>query len=220
MMDYETIQAAASAHHLTIVGAFHPDADDGAPEGTGTLVLLAPAEPSFWPHFKATAEYNDGAPDPMNRWSTRTITAIADQVDAAAIFPFGGPPWHPFIAWAMKSGSIHASPVSLLVHNDQGLMISFRGALALREKIDLTPPRLTPCLLCAAPCEDACPVNALDEDGYDVAACHAFLDTPDGKDCMENGCKARRACPVSHDFDRNPEQSAFHMRSFHPGPSA
>lgn len=215
MTNYETIQAAAQAHHLTIVGAFHPDPADVAPEGTGTLVLLAPSEPGFWPHFTASPEYTDGVPDPMNRWSTRTISAIASALDATPLFPFGGPPYLPFISWATKSGSIHASPVSLLVHNDQGLMISFRGALALREKITLTPPRLTPCLLCAAPCETACPVNALSEDGYDVAACHSFLDTPEGADCMDNGCKARRACPVSQDFDRNRDQSAFHMRSFH-----
>lgn len=214
-MDYETVQTAAKAHHLTIVGAFHPEAEDGAPDGTGTLVLLAPAEPGFWPHFTVSPEYLDGAADPMNRWSTRVISAIANDLSAQSLFPFGGPPYLPFISWAKKSGSIHASPVSLLVHNDQGLMISFRGALALRKTIALTPPRLTPCLLCAAPCEDACPVNALSEDGYNVVACHAFLDTAEGADCMDNGCKARRACPVSQDFRRNPDQSAFHMRSFH-----
>ena len=219
-MKYETLQTAAKAHHLTIVGAFHPEASDGAPEGTGTLVLFAPSEPGFWPHFTASPEYSDDAPDPMNRWSTRVLTAMADDLGATALFPFGGPPYLPFISWAMKSGSIHASPVSLLVHNDQGLMISFRGALALTERIELTPPRLTPCLLCAAPCEAACPVNALSEDGYDVPACHAFLDTPAGADCMENGCKARRACPVSQDFNRSTAQSAFHMRSFHPRPPA
>ncbi len=214
-MDYETIATAAAAHHLTIVGAFHPGPDDNAPDGAGTLVLLAPMEPGFWAWFQTQPEAQDGQPDMMDRWSQRVIDAIADEVDAASLFPFGGSPWHPFISWATKSGSIHSSPVSLLVHNDQGLMISFRGALAVREKIELTPPRLTPCLLCAAPCETACPVDALSEDGYDTAACHAFLDTPEGADCMENGCKARRACPVSQDYPRDPAQSAYHMRHFH-----
>jgi hypothetical protein len=214
-MDYETIAAAAAPHHLTIVGAFHPGPDDAAPEGTGTLVLLAPAEPGFWPWFQTEPEARDGQPDSVDRWSPRTIDTIADHLDARSLYPFGGPPWHPFITWATKSGSIHSSPVSLLVHNDQGLMISFRGALAFRETIDLTPPRLTPCLLCHAPCETACPVDALSEDGYDTDACHAFLDTPAGADCMENGCKARRACPVSQGYPRDPAQSAYHMRHFH-----
>ena len=214
-MDYDRINQAAAPHHLTIVGAFHPGPDDSAPEGTGTLVLLAPKEPGFWPYILSQPEALDGQPDMVDRWSRRVIDAIADQIDAQSLFPFGGPPWLPFISWATKSGSIHSSPVSLLVHNDQGLMISFRGALALREKIDLTPPRLTPCLLCSAPCETACPVNALSEDGYDTAACHAFLDTPEGGDCMENGCKARRACPVSQGYARDPAQSAYHMGHFH-----
>ena len=75
-----------------------------------------------------------------------------------------------------------------------------------------------PCDTCAAkPCLTACPVNALSaETGYDLAACHSFLDTEAGQDCMSRGCKARRACPVSQSYARLPEQSAFHMRSFHP----
>lgn len=214
-MDYETITQAATSHHLTIVGAFHPEPEDGAPAGTGTVVLLAPAEPGFWPHIQTQPEALDGAPDMLDRWSQRVITDIATQLGATALFPFGGPPWHPFIAWAKKSGSIHASPVTLLVHNDQGLMVSFRGALALTQQIQLTPPRLTPCLVCPAPCETACPVDALSEDGYDTAACHAFLDTPAGSDCLTQGCKARRACPVSQRFERNTAQSAYHMRHFH-----
>lgn len=214
-MDYETIAKAAARHQLGIVGAFHPRPEDLTPDGTGTLVLLAPLDPDFWSYFLTQPEAQDGAPDSVDRWSTRTVSDIATSLDAQPLFPFGGPPWHPFISWAKKSGSIHASPVSLLVHNDQGLMVSFRGALALKERINLTPPRLTPCLMCSAPCETACPVDALSEDGYDTDACHAFLDTPEGADCMANGCKARRACPVSQSFDRNPAQSAYHMAHFH-----
>ncbi len=214
-MDYAALQSAAAASHLAVVGAFHPEPRHKAPEGTGTLALLAPLEPGFWAHFTASPEYNDDAPDPMDRWSTRVVTDLAKATNATPVFPFGGPPYSPFIAWAQETGRIHKSPVTLLVHDKQGLMISFRGALALREVIDLPPPPLSPCLICPAPCEEACPVNALSEDGYDTAACHAFLDTPDGQDCMQNGCKARRACPVSQDFARDPAQSAFHMQSFH-----
>ncbi|MEJ6395569.1 ferredoxin [Gymnodinialimonas sp. 2305UL16-5] len=214
-MDYDTLIDAAADCQLSVVGAFHPGPDDMAPDGTGTLVILAPREPGFWRHLQTQPEAQDGAPDMVDRWSARTIGALAIQLRAEPLFPFGGPPWHPFITWAKRTGSIHASPVSLLVHDRQGLMVSFRGALALRERIDLPPPPLTPCLLCAAPCETACPVDALSEDGYDTSACHSFLDTQDGADCMENGCKARRACPVSQRFDRDPAQSAYHMRHFH-----
>jgi epoxyqueuosine reductase len=215
MSRLDEITALAADAHLSVVGGFHPSDGDLAPPGTGTLLMLSPLEPGFWSHFTASVEYRDGAPEPMDRWSTRTVTALAEATDTTAIFPFGGPPFQPFIRWATNTGRIHKSPVTLLVHDEQGLMISFRGALALADKIDLPPPPLSPCLLCAAPCEDACPVNALSEEGYDTAACHGFLDTEDGADCMTNGCKARRACPVSQSFARDPAQSAFHMQSFH-----
>ena len=47
-------------------------------------------------------------------------------------------------------------------------------------------------------------------DGYDVAACHGFLDTAPGRDCLDRGCAVRRACPVGADL-RPEAQSAFHM---------
>ena len=215
-MTLTEIEARARAQHLTIVGGFHPAPGDGAPEGCGTLLLLAPHEPGFWAHVTAAPDFADGAPDPLDRWSARVIAALAADIGATALYPFGGPPFAPFIAWAQATGRIHKSPVTLLVHDAQGLMISFRGALALPARIDLPPPPLSPCLLCPMPCETACPVDALSEDGYDSAACHAYLDTAAGADCMENGCKARRACPVSRSFARDPAQSAFHMRRFHP----
>ena len=33
---------------------------------------------------------------------------------------------------------------------------------------------------------------------------------------MDNGCRARRACPLSAGADREPAQSAHHMKAFHP----
>jgi hypothetical protein len=104
----------------------------------------------------------------------------------------------------------------LLVHDAAGLMVSFRGALALKERLDLPAPPPSPCLTCdAKPCLAACPVGALGAEGYDLPACHAFLETGAGQDCMSRGCAVRRACPVSARHARMPEQSAYHMRQFH-----
>ena len=215
MNAYDALCLAAEVEHLKVVGTFHPAPEDGAPESTGTMALLAPG-PGFWAAFLESPEGQDGQPDPIDRWSTRVITGLADLLGAEPLFPFGGPPYQPFISWAHKTGRIHQSPVTLLVHDAQGLMISFRGALALREVLDLPPPPLTPCLLCDAPCESACPVDALSEDAYDLEACHTFLDTEAGQDCLQNGCKARRVCPVSQGASRHPDQSAHHMAYFHP----
>nr|WP_244520940.1 ferredoxin [Allgaiera indica] len=195
---------------MAVLGAFHP-------ETGGTLVLLGPAEPGFWPHLTAQPEWRDGAPHPMDRWSARVIGALAADFGAEARFPFGGPPYHPFYTWALASGRAWASPVALLVHDSAGLMVSFRGALLVPERLDLPPvPTAAPCATCAArPCLGACPAGALGADGYDVAACHAFLDRPEGAVCRTGGCLVRRACPVSAIYGRLEAQSAYHMEQFH-----
>lgn len=212
-MDLAQISAAAAADHLEIFGALHPE----PPEDAGaTLVLLGPQEPGFWAHFTASAEYLDGQADPLDRWSARVITGLADALGATPRFPFGGPPYQPFISWAMRSGRAWQSPAGPLVHDRAGMMVSYRGALAFAQLLELPPPGAKPCDTCAdRPCLSACPVSALSaQSGYDLAACHGYLDT--GPDCMSQGCRARRACPVSQGYARLPAQSAFHMQSFHP----
>ena len=210
-----TLAATLAAHHLAVLGGFHSGADDAVPPGTQTLLLLGPAEPGFWAHLTAQPEWQDGQPDPIDRWSRRVIGRIACDLGAKALFPFGGPPYHPFYRWALRTGRIWDSPVRLLISADQGLMVSFRGALALKSRVAIPNPAARPCDGCAAPCVSACPTAALTADGYDVPACHAFLDRPDGAPCLTQGCAVRRACPVSQGYARLPEQSAYHMRRFH-----
>lgn len=208
------IAALAARDHLEILGGFHAKEDPSLPKGTRTLLLLGPAEPGFWAHLQAQPEW-DGAPDPLDRWSRRAIGRLACDLGAKALFPFGGPPYHPFFRWALQSGRIWESPVRLLVHADQGLMVSFRGALALKQQLSLPPPAARPCDSCAAPCVTACPAGALTEAGYDLPACHGYLDTPPGTQCLTTGCAVRRACPVSQTYARLPAQSAYHMGHFH-----
>ena len=210
-----TLQAALAAHHLTVLGGFHPTEEDGTPPGTETLLLLGPAEPGFWAHMTAQPEWLDDAPDPVDRWSRRVIGTIACDLGAKAVFPFGGPPYHPFYRWALRTGRTWDSPARLLVHADQGMMVSFRGALALKERVDIPAAVARPCDSCAQPCLTACPVGALTAAAYDVPACRAHISTAEGADCLTGGCLVRRACPVSQGYARLPEQSAYHMRRFH-----
>lgn len=208
-MTYARIGAAARTHALAVMG--------GVQEEGGTVVLLGPAA-GFWPHFQQSAEGRDGAPDPIDRWSTRVISALAEALGAEALFPFGGPPYEPFLRSAIDSGRAWQSPAGMLVHDVAGLMVSYRGALRFADTVELpAPPAIAPCHTCVGqPCVTACPVDALSAArGYDVAACHAYLDTEAGQDCMSRGCRARRACPISQSFGRDPAQSALHMRSFH-----
>ena len=198
--------------HLEVMGGFHPVPGDGAPEGAGTILMLGPAEPGgFWQALTASPEWRDGRPDPLDRWSVRVIGGFADEIGAEALYPFGGPPYAPFIAWARRTGRCHPSPVGLLVHDEAGLWISFRGALAFRERLDLPPAPPSPCKGCPAPCLTACPPRALTGTGYDVPACRAFVRAD--RACRD-GCLVRASCPVSKAWGRAPDQSRHHMNAF------
>jgi hypothetical protein len=214
-MSYAALQQSAQARHLAIIGGFHPGPNDDVPVRCKTLLLLGPDEPDFWPAFSNTPEARDGASDPMDRWSRRVIESWAAELGAQPLFPFGGPPFLPFYTWAMRTGRVQSSPVKFLVHDHAGLMVSFRGALALPERLDLPRPPPQPCDTCAEqPCMTACPVAALTPQGYDVPACKVYLDTPAGAACVTGGCQVRTACPASQSFGRLPAQSEYHMHHF------
>lgn len=220
MAGQKTLSLSALADRLAeerleVLGGFAvAEGEAGFPPGTRTLLMLGPKEPGFWPHLTSQPEW-DGAPDPVDRWSRRVIGRIACDLRAKALFPFGGPPYHPFYPWALRTGRVWDSPVRLLVHAGQGLLVSFRGALALKEAVDLPLRAEKPCEACAAPCLTRCPAGAITAAGYDVPVCHAFLDRPEGAECLTGGCLVRRACPVSQSYARLPEQSAYHMGQFH-----
>ncbi|MCC5999482.1 MAG: ferredoxin [Pararhodobacter sp.] len=215
-MQHGRLRAALTDAHLVALGTAPPDPAFCAPESR-CLVLIGPAGgESWWRHVTAAPEWLDGRPDPVDRWSARVLEGIARQVGGLAIFPSDGPPYPPFLRWAQATGRMWQSPAGLLVHAHAGLWVSFRGALALPFAFD-QQHLARPCDRCAdQPCRTACPVGALGQaGGYDVAACRRWLDRPAGGDCMNQGCSARRACPVSQSHARLPEQSAWHMRQFH-----
>lgn len=195
----------ARAHGLVVQGAL--------PHEGGALFLLGPDEPRFWPLFQASPEATDGRPDPLDRWSERVIGALAQAWGGTASFPSDGPPYPPFVDWALASEECWSSPVNLLVHRTAGLWISFRGAVHVPDVTIIPESAPSPCVSCAAaPCKSACPVGALTTSGYDVPRCQAYLRTADTQ--CRDGCQVRRACPVSSGFERLPEQSAFHLAAF------
>ncbi len=203
-MTFDDLAALLAPHGLRTLG----DCQDGS----STITLVGPDEPAFWSIFRLSPEYNDGRPDPLDRWSARVLGAVAAQLGAEALFPFGDPPFAPFFTWAKQTGRFWASPIDFLVHDEAGLFVSFRGAIRWQVK----PRRGTgtqPCLTCTGqPCATACPVGAFDT-GYDVAACKAHIASEAGGDCRTFGCLARRACPVGQGT-RLPAQAAFHMEAF------
>lgn len=203
-MTLDELNTAAAASHLTALGGFHEDGK--------TTVLLGPLEPGFWGFVTEQSTFNGD--DPLDTWSHDAITKLAQKTSAQAVFPFGGPPYHPFIAWALRSGEVWTSPVGLLVHKEAGLLVSYRGALQFDRHIALPAPSISPCKTCTdKPCLAACPVSALSLTGYDVPSCKAHIET-DAR--CRAACRVRMSCPVSQSYGRDPAQTAFHMDAFHP----
>ncbi|RDD61211.1 4Fe-4S dicluster domain-containing protein [Ferruginivarius sediminum] len=217
------IAEAVAAHGLLLRGGFHPEGAVDAPalddgRTPGTLLLVGNAGPAMWRVFSASAEAADGQPHPMDRWSRRVIGELARRFGARAIFPFEGPPYYPFQRWARRAEAVHVSPLGILIHPEYGLWHAYRGALAFPGRLALPPPdeRPSPCDSCPdKPCLSACPVHAFSSRGYDVAACAGYLDSPGGRDCLDKGCLARRACPVGREYLYEPGQAAYHMAAFH-----
>lgn len=207
-MNWDQLEDRAGAYGLFVMGV--------GPAEAGSVALIGAAR-QMWPIFTGSAEFTDEAKDPLDRWSKRIIGQMAAEFRADDVYPSDGPPYPPFIAWSLATLRFWQSPTGMLVHDTAGLMISIRGALVWSgvERPD-APKSSNPCLTCAEkPCRAACPVGALSEAAaYDVPKCKDHIAGAQGAACMTTGCLARQACPVSQAFERDPEQSAFHMRAF------
>lgn len=215
-MNFDAICARAAADGLTVTGWFHPDEAHSAPPTAKTVLLLGYGGGDLWASFTDGPEYTDGEPHALDRWSIRVIGAIAAEVGGEALFPFGGPPYQPFIRWMYASEPLHPSRLGMAIHAERGLWSGWRGALALPISLELPPVKNSapPCDGCPMPCRTACPVGAFSDDGYDSAACRAHLNSGDGDACRNGGCLARRACPVGGDYAQSGEQAAFHLEAF------
>jgi hypothetical protein len=118
-----------------------------------------------WPVFAASGEFADGRAHPLDRWSRRVVGGLAEEFGAVALYPFGGPPFLPFLRWAVKAEGVFPSPIGLLVHPRWGLWHAWRGALAFAERVEVpvVAGDVSPCEGCARYCvtggREACPVG-------------------------------------------------------------
>lgn len=218
------IEHSLAAHGLHLVGGFHPTEEDGLPpladgQTAGTLLVVGNAGSGIWQHLRTAPEMR--GPDPLDRWTRRVVDGIARTHGMDTLYPFGGPPWHPFQRWAQRADpALHPSPLGLLIHPAYGLWWALRAALLLPERIGLPerPAAASPCASCAGrPCLTACPVGAFRPEGYAVADCRAYLHTLSGQPCVVKGCAARRACPVGRSFAYAQPHGQFHMMAFRRG---
>ena len=201
---------------LSLLGGLDTDWD-GRP---CRLLLVGTAGAAMWRAFTASPEAQDGRPHPLDRWTRRLLQPLAQAHGARALFPFDGPPWHPFPTWARQAGCGRPSPLGILMHPRYGLWHSYRGAFAFPARRAARPAPAPPhaCDSCSQkPCLSACPVGAITASGLDAALCRAHIASAAGISCRTGGCLARRACPVAADWWQSRPQQAFHIAAFAQG---
>ncbi len=215
----------ASQYGLVTRGGFAVTGQDNVPDiGTDaarSLVLFGNAGSSLWKCFAASAEYADGEPHPLNRWSERIGNQTADRFGGLALFPFGEPPYRPFLQWASRSEALHPSKLGMLIHPQYGLWHAYRFAVAFPNVPDgMVESAIGAgqdiCATCPdQPCLDSCPVGAFDGQHYDVGRCYSYLKADRQNSCSNRGCTARLACPQGLQFRYRPGHARFHMAAFY-----
>lgn len=101
------------------------------------------------------------------------------------------------------------SRLGMLIHPTYGPWISLRAVILSSEKIETTPPLdgFAPCSGCPAPCETACPGNAVAAAGFDVATC---VSTTRSHAPCRSRCAARHACVVGPEHAAAPDLEQRH----------
>ena len=214
----QDIRKAIEATGLVQRGGFKVEPSDAVPDvKTGkpaqTLILLGNAGPAMWKRFDAARTHQTMT---LDKWSEVVIGELADTLSARALFPFSKP-YLPFQSWAQRAEACFVSPIGMSIHPSYGLWHAYRGALAFADELDIPLPDLatSPCETCTdQPCLATCPVDAFSNSGYDTMACTDHLASTSGVDCLGQGCRARRACPVGREFTYEPAQARFHMEAF------
>ena len=138
---YRALEAAVENADLVVRGAFHPVEDDAVPalfggEPAGTLALLGNAGSGMWAAFQRSCDARAPA-NALDTWSRRVIDGLAERLGGQALYPFGGPPYLPFIGWAQRAEPVFASPIGPLIHPRYGLWHAYRGAIAFANEMGL-----------------------------------------------------------------------------------
>ena len=211
MVELSQLEYSLQVHGLVVLGLLQESAER-------QIVLVGNAGSSIWQAFAGSPENQDGLPHPMDRWSKRIGTDIASELEADVIFPFEGPPYPPVLNWTEQAGQAFPSPISMFIHRKFGLWHAYRFALLLKEPLTgaiEAGPGVSPCLSCITqPCLSACPVDAFTGDYYRVGDCVDYLSGDAVSACREQGCSARKACPVEVSFQYEPPHARFHMNAF------
>lgn len=214
-MIYDDIASNLVAVGLRACGYFLISEADALPLSQGTLILVGQTADN-WSIFQSSAEYVDGLNNPLDRYSRRVCSAIAEPYSGIVFMPSDGPPFLPFQNWAQRVEAVHFSQLGLLMHPVYGLWHAYRAAIALPIVLPLPSAVSTPqnkCDSCNKKCLSACPVHAFSKDFYDVNKCRTYLHDNPQSPC-HYGCLARGSCPPGNVHRYGEEHRVFLMQQF------
>lgn len=206
---------------LEWLGSFAPDADECPfPERQAqphAIAIIGNVGSKVWPFFDAARQERPGLT--LDHWTETVVSGIASDFGLDVVYPFEGPPYHPFIQWAKRTGTLFSSPIGLTIHPTYGLWLAFRAALLIDHPLygddaskSQPEPARRPCDDCKdRPCLTSCPVGAFSGDSYDFEACLDQVATPVNA-CRDSGCLARLACPVGQEHRYAKPHAGFHMQ--------
>lgn len=193
-------------------GASIPDLANGRP--CRTVVMIGNIGGDVWAGFRRA---ETPGPDPLDRWTRSVLQPLADRFGAGYVHP-SDEPFQPFQQWAQRADDVWQSPIGLLIHSTYGLWHAYRGAFLFEHELGGLPAvgaRAKPCDTCVdRPCRTTCPVDAFTDDGYDSESCATHVRSGDEPHCLDDGCAARRACPIGREFRYDGDQMRFHMEAF------
>jgi hypothetical protein len=207
---------------FTLLGCFQPKPADDVPmlrdgRDPQAVYVVGSAGPAMWRAFEPWYREHLYA-DPLDAWTTMTLSEIANTLSLDVCYPFSGPPYLPFQRWAARAAPMWPSPLGVYVHETHGLWHGLRGALLSANPPDSCAGPLdapSPCDSCETqPCLHSCPVSAFDGVRYDAGTCASHIASDAGSACRNGGCLARHACPLNAAERYPTAQYRFHMDAF------
>ncbi len=171
----EEIDNSLSGFGLKVLGVVHLE---------HTLVLIGNVGRSISYLFEQK-KFASIENDPLDNWSREVLEPVAKEFNARAIYPFEGPPFHPFISWAISCGEVYQSPLKIMIHPKYGLWHGYRGAIVFDGDVEIKKE-----VSQGSPC-DSCAIKPC------LKACSAFA--------------ARKSCPVGAEHRYCAQQLSFHM---------
>tara|TARA_B100001123_G_scaffold69283_1_gene77431 strand:+ start:651 stop:1337 length:687 start_codon:yes stop_codon:yes gene_type:complete len=204
---------------LFVRGGFYPSEADDVPrlpngKKAETVILIGNAGVELWRSFQEQAVLS--RKQPLDSWLRSVIEGLSECVGAHMLLPNEGPPFIPIQKWAMRAEPVYRSPIGILIHPEYGLWHVYRAALifSTRLALPIRSHNTSPCATCRTrPCLSVCPADAFLPDRFDASSCVSHVESNAGKNCLDKGCLARRACPVGKEYRYEVAQQAFHTHA-------